>query len=108
MSAIEDLVDKYGGLDNLSKEEKDTYFSHLKIIQGKPITVEDTKNFVRQLITQIEQLLVNAPEGTPESMGLKMRLKDMLVMEAFLFSPERAKKAIEKYYAAHKDLAPQN
>lgn len=102
-SAIEDLVEKYGGIDSLSPEEKATYFDHLKIVQGKALEVDDVKDFVRKLITQIEQNLAVAPEGTLESIGLKSRLKDMLTMEAFLFTPERAKAAIERYYRNHKD-----
>jgi len=102
-SPLEDLVEKYGGVDKLSAEEKKTYFEHLKIIEGRTLTVDDVKDFTRQLITQIESALAVAEEGTLSSIGLKSRLKDMLTMEAFLFSPERAKKAMEKYYETHRD-----
>ena len=101
---LEATIEKLGGFDSLSVEERETYFKHLKIIEGKPLTIDMVKDFVRQIITQIERELVNAEEGSAKSLGLKSRLKNMLVLETFLFSPERAKKTIENYYQNRKDV----
>lgn len=105
-SPLEELVEKYGGVDKLSTEERNTYFDHLKVIEGKVLTIEDTKSFVRSMISQIERSLVDAPEGSMESLGLKSRLKNMLVLEGFLYSPERAAAAMKRYYEEHKDQKP--
>jgi hypothetical protein len=96
---LENLVEKLGGLDELSKEERDVYFSHLKLIEGKVLSIDDMKTFIRQVITVVERELVDAEEGTHKSLGLKSRLKNMLVIESFLYGPERAKKTIENYYS---------
>lgn len=101
---LEELVEKYGGYDNLSEEERKVYTSHLETLQGKQMTIDDVKNFVRQVIIQLEKVFVDAPEGSIESLGIKGRLKNMLVMESYLFSADRARKALEHYYANHKDL----
>ena len=101
---IEDLVNKFGGIDQLTPEEKQTYFKHLEVLHGKQPSIDETKDFVRGLIYQIEKQLVDAKEGTLLSLTLKARLKNALVLEGFLFSAERAKAAMEKYYKEHKEF----
>jgi len=98
MNVLENIVDKLGGYDKLNVAEKATYKEHLKIIEGKAITIDDTKRFVRAMIAGIERDLVDSKENSPESKNLKARLKNFLVLEQFLFSPERAKEALESYY----------
>lgn len=98
MSILENIVDKLGGYDQLNAAERETYKEHLKILEGKVVTLEDTKKFVRTMITVIERDLVNTKENSIESKGLKARLKNFLMLEQFLFSPEKAKEALEVYY----------
>ena len=98
MSILDDVIEKLGGYDKLNAAEKETYHEHLKIIEGKVISVSDIKFFVRAMITIIERDLVNTKEGSDESRGLKGRLKNFLLLDQFLFSPERAKEALEKFY----------
>jgi len=52
------------------------------------------------MIENIEKVLVDTKENSDESRNLKARLKNFLVLESFLFSPERAKEALTKYYSA--------
>jgi len=98
-NALDELVEKLGGYDELKPEERETYAQHLKILEGKSITVDDMKDFVKQMILVVERLLVDSEEKTPASIQLKARLKNLLILEQFLFAPQRAKKALEKYYA---------
>ena len=95
---LDDIVEKLGGWDKLSRTEKETYKAHLKIIEKKSLSSEDIKGFVRRMITILETQLVDSRDGTNKSRGLKARLKNFLVLEAFLFGPERAKEALERYY----------
>lgn len=95
---LDSIVDKLGGYDQLNAAERETYKNHLQIIEGKTVTLEDTKRFVRTMITVIERDLVNTKENSVESRGLKARLKNFLLLEQFMFSPERAKEALETYY----------
>lgn len=95
---LDNLVDQLGGYDELSADERATYRDHLKIMESKPVTVDATKVFVRKMITLLERGLVDTKENSRESKNLKARLKNFLVLEAFLFSPEKAKEALEQYY----------
>ncbi|MFZ2882221.1 MAG: hypothetical protein WA019_04050 [Candidatus Moraniibacteriota bacterium] len=98
MNVLDEIVEKLGGYDQLKPDEKTTYQEHLKIIEGKPISVDDTKAFVRNMINVIEKALVDTKEYSPESRSLKARLKNFLVLEQFLYSPERARAALERFY----------
>jgi hypothetical protein len=97
-NALDRLIDTFGGYDKLNAAERETYKEHLKIIEGKPITLESTQKFVRKMITLIEQSLVDTKENSHYSRNLKARLKNFLVIEAFLYSSERAKQALETFY----------
>ncbi len=98
MNILDNIVEKLGGYDKLNAAERETYKEHLKIIEGKAINLDDTKKFVRTMITVIERDLVNTREGSVESRGLKARLKNFLLLEQFIFSPEKAKEALETFY----------
>ena len=95
---LDRLVDTLGGYDKLSEDEQKVYRDQLEVIQGKQITIEDIKVFVRGMIGAIERSLSDTKEGSHESRHLKARLKNALVIEAYIFSPERAKKALEDHY----------
>ena len=98
MNILDEIVETLGGYDKLNSAERETYKQHLKVIEGKTISVGDIKNFVRLMITNIEKVLVDTKENSPESKNLKARLKNFLMLEQYLFSPERAKEALEHYY----------
>lgn len=95
---LDKYIDTLGGYDKLSEEEKRIYRSQLEVIQGKSLTIEDLKTFIRNMISAIELSLSDTKEGSHNSRHLKARLKNALVIEAYLFSPERAKKALEDQY----------
>lgn len=104
MNILDQLVEKIGGWDKLNSEEQSLYLEHIKIIEGKAITVDDTREFVRRMITVIERLLVDTPEKSRESLNLKARLKNFLMLEDFLYSADRAKKSLEKFYSTNPKL----
>jgi len=101
-NALDDLVEKLGGWEELSVAERETYKEHLKILEGKTVSVDDVKGFTRQMLLVVERQLVDSEEGTPISISLKARLKNLLILEQFLFAPERARKALEKFYTERK------
>lgn len=104
MNILDQLVEKLGGYDKLNSEEQSLYLDHIKVIEGKAITVEDTKDFARRMITIIEKLLVDTPEKSRESLNLKARLKNFLLLEDFLYSADRAKKSLERFYSTNPKL----
>jgi len=99
MNILDEVVSKLkGGFNKLSVEERQYYFQHLKQMEGKPVDLDSFRKFIVGLKDGIGRELVEAKEGTDKSMMLKARLKNIFVLEQFLYGPERAKKAIERYY----------
>jgi len=99
MNILDEVVTKLkGGFDKLSAEERQYYFAHLKQMEGKPVDLNSFRTFIIGLKDGIGRELVEAKEGTDKSLMLKARLKNIFVLEQFLYGPERAKKAIERYY----------
>lgn len=97
--AIEKIT-KGRGINELSKDEKEVYFKHLKLMEQKPVEIEDWKNFISSLKGVLSAQVADATEGSDESRNLKARLKNVIVFENFLYGPERAKAALQKHYKA--------
>lgn len=97
-NVLDEKVAKLGGWDELTPDEKSAYEEQLKVLEAQPITIEDTRTFVRRMITILEKLLVDTSENSKDSRNLKARLKNFLVLEDYLYSKERAKEALERQY----------
>lgn len=92
--------------EDLTVQERETYQKWLKVLDTKPVTVEDIKLYVKQMRETVELKLVDMPEFTfifgifkvvnREQVGLKARLKNYLLLESFMESRERAKQSLEK------------
>lgn len=86
------------GIDpkTLSTEEEETLNYWNSVLEQRPIGIGDVQTYLRQMITQAEVELVDTKEGTHESIIGKARLKNLIFLETFVTSQEKAKKAIEK------------
>lgn len=103
MSIADQLLKKIGvSFEKLEPEEKQVYFEMLKVEETKTISIEEWGKFISQMITGIQSALVESKDGTDESKQLKSRLKNMIILQNFLESPQRAKEALEKYYRNYK------
>lgn len=109
MSLVDDVLARYGlTLGDLNAEagETDTFFKMLEAAEGKHITLDALKIFIRDLIYQNEQALATTPELEYYLFGLlrrpnrahvqlKARLLNYLLIEGFVTSPERARRMLE-------------
>lgn len=103
---LDELLEKRGlTFDKLSADEKKQYISWLQVLESKPISVEEVKTHIKQLKDAVEAELVDCDEFiyvlffkivNRKHVGLKARLKNYLLLEAFLESKERAKKVLER------------
>jgi len=99
MSIVDEWLSQKGlKFEELSHEERDTYVKMLEVAEAHPISIEDWKTFISQMITGIQSELVMTKDGTQKSIDGKARLRNMIVMQNFLNTPERAKKDLERYY----------
>ena len=93
-------ITKGRGIEKLTKDERDVYFKHLKLMETRSIDIDDWKKFISSLKSILSSQVADSKEGSDDSRNLKARLKNCIVFENFLYGPERAKAALEKHYKA--------
>lgn len=95
MSVTSEIEDKGIKIEDLNAVEQATYFTMLAAVQESQLSLEKLKDYILSMKDAVEQELVNAEVGTRQDVYLKARLKNYMLLEAFLLSPERARKALD-------------
>lgn len=103
---IDNLLEKLGvKYEDLTSGEKETYKKWLSVLDTKPLTIEDLKYYIKQVKDVVSTELADCDEFVHfgpfkwvnrKHVGLKARLKNYLLLEAFLESKEKAKNTLEK------------
>lgn len=93
--------------ENLSKEEQDTLNTWINSLQQGALTVDKIREYIRSMKEQVEQDLSTSPTnlfmhlfGWRRDYLLKARLRNYMLLLAFLESPEKAKKSMERALAS--------
>lgn len=105
MSIVDDILSKRGlTQENLSKAERESLNSWLEVLSKNEMTVDKIRNHIEAMKYAVEQELVSEPEfnyilvfkvQNRKQIFLKARLKNYMLLEAFLASPERARQALK-------------
>ena len=104
---LDQFLEKRGvKVEDLVGEELNVYTKMLETLESRPITIEDVKMSIRKAREEVSRELVETDEYeyvlwfrvvNRNHVGLKVRLKNYLLLEAFMQSKEAAKKELEKY-----------
>ena len=95
--------------EDLSAAERQTLQQWLEQLSQREVTVQDIKGHILAMKEAVEQELINTEEylhlflfkiPNRKQILLKARLKNYLLIESFLATPERAKRALEAQIAA--------
>ena len=102
---LDDILGRLGlTYEELTNDERNTLDVMLKGMSTKALTVEEIKQFIKSMRESIETELIKEPEfhyilifkvPNRNQIFLKARLKNCMILEAFLTSPDRAKQALE-------------
>lgn len=105
----EEILNKFGlKYEDLNTVEKETYNSMISGIKQSSLNSEKLKEYVSRMRYAVEEELVNEPEHirififkfeNRKQIYLKARLRNYMLLEAFLESPKRAKEALERALA---------
>ena len=82
--------------DKLTEEERSTLLTMSETLQKGELTVTSFKDFVQQMKYSVENELTKPDLNPNQDLYLKARLRNLMLIEAFLLSPERAKQAVER------------
>lgn len=97
MSVIDDILKKYNlKYDDLQPEERATLNEWAQSLSQGSLTIEKIRKYLANMRDSIEQELTNCELREKQDIFLKARLKNYMLLEAFLSTPERAREALEK------------
>lgn len=92
MSVIDELLDKFGlSYDDLNDLEEDTLNLWRNDLASSSLTVDKIKTYLSSMREAVENELAKSDLGTKQDIFLKARLRNYILLEAYLTSPERIK-----------------
>lgn len=106
---IDELLSKAGlKYSDLNPTEKETFNSMLDMLNKSQLTPETLKSYISRMKNTVEEELSKEPEyirififkfRNDKNILLKARLRNYLLLEAFLDTPKKAKEALERAIA---------
>jgi ribosomal protein L12E/L44/L45/RPP1/RPP2 len=84
-----------GNFDELTIQERETFYAMLHSVRQSELTTEKLKEYINQMKMQVEEELTKHDLGKTQDIYLKARLRNYILLGAFLEGPDRAKKALE-------------
>lgn len=104
---IDEFLEKMGlKYEDLNHAEKETLHSWLSALEKNKVTLESVKNYIVSMRDAVEQELTKTDHNTKQDLFLKARLRNYMLLEAFLSTPERAKQAIENSLTGIANVRP--
>jgi len=82
--------------EDLNTVERETLNSWLQSVDEKRVTLETVKQYIESMKESVEQELTKVGHESHQDIFLKARLRNYMLLEAFLQTPEKAKKALEQ------------
>ena len=107
MELLDQLLENLGvkNHDELEPDEQKVYDKWLKALQVQEISPESIRQHITRMREIVEQKLSEEPEyitvlffkfRNDKNVFLKARLRNYLMLEAYLTSPQRAKEQLER------------
>jgi hypothetical protein len=93
---LDQLLEKAGlKFEDLSKDEKETLLKWDETLQHNQMSIEKVREYVSAMKVAVEQELTIHDLGSKQDLFLKARLRNYMLLEGFLSTPEKARKQIE-------------
>jgi len=93
---MDKLLEKVGlKYDDLNPSEKETLNTWMETLQKGQISVERIREYITGMKEAVEQELAKSDLGSKQDLFLKARLRNYMLLDAFMSTPERAKEQIE-------------
>lgn len=100
MSIVDDILQKFDlKYEDLHPAERETLMGWLDQLDNNQLTLEQVRGFVHSLKESVEGELTQVGHNSKEDIFLKARLRNLMLLEAFMTSPEKARTAIERAIA---------
>ena len=94
---ISEILSKYNlKYEELNPLEKETLKEWLALLAKAEVTKEDILDYIQRMKSSVEMELSDTKLDKKRDIFLKARLRNYLLLEAFLTSPEKAKKLLNQ------------
>lgn len=94
---LDELLERVGlKYEDLNETERETVMSWADALNEKSISVDLIRSYISRMKDSVENELAVTGHEYKKDIYLKARLRNYLLLEAFLTSPEKARAAIEK------------
>ena len=94
---LDKILEKYGlKYGDLEPEEKETLNVWMSALEQGQLTIEKIRDYIVSMRANVEQEVTKTDLNTKQDLLLKARLRNYLLLEAFLSSPEKARKQLEE------------
>lgn len=81
--------------DELSDTDQEIYREWQDKLEVGGLTIEDIKKYVHALRQSVDLELSQTPQNDPKDVYLKARLRNYVLLEAFLTAPDLAREALK-------------
>ncbi len=100
MSLTDDIEQKTGiRIEKMTAVEKETYFAMLHEVEKAQMTLEKLRDHIIAMREAVGVELCKHDLGSEQDLFLKARLKNYILLESLLVSPQRAKEQLEDMVA---------
>ncbi len=94
---IDEILKKFNvKYEDLSIGERETLTSWMKSLSSNELTIDKLRQYIQSMKESVENELTVTTNNSIQDAFLKARLRNYLLIEGFLQSPEKARKAIER------------
>ena len=92
---IDELLERTGlKYEDLNKAERETLDSWMQALSKNELTLAGAKSYIISMRDAVEQELTQVGHNSKQDILLKARLRNYMLLEGFLSTPEKAKEAI--------------
>jgi hypothetical protein len=100
MSIIDEIMERYNvKYEDLHPDERETLNGWLESLQQGELTLDKIRGYLANMKGAVEQELTKTGHESKQDLFLKARLRNYLLLEAFLSTPEKAKEQMDKAIA---------
>ncbi len=94
---IDQVLEKTGlKYEDLNAVERETLKTWMEDLSKNRLTLEAVKRYIESMKEGVEQELTKVGFDSKQDLLLKARLRNYMLLSAFLEAPEKAKKALEQ------------
>jgi hypothetical protein len=97
MSVMDEMLQKFGlKYEDLKAGEREVLSGWMQDLSKNQLTVEKIKAYIERMRDEVEIELTKTEHNSKQDLFLKARLRNYMLLDAFMISPARAKRAIEE------------